>query len=344
MAEARSGVVIEDYSKVAFSADGTKQELSVDEWKSGWAAIVGGINGKPTSQQFNMVTYILSSLLNQAISELSTVKSTANDALPKADFTAAEIVALLAEFGLMNGCNADMLDGKHGNEFASSGHKHSASDIESGTLPIIRGGTAATTADDACKNLGAMKVSGGTFTGDVYFANGTAHYVLSTGDAHLKSLAVSGDVTAKRVYDAVYNDYAELMPRGEQTEPGDIIALDTSSQTERYIKATNLSDRIAGIHTDEYAMLIGGNKVGEGQDFLKENLPSFIPVSLAGRVHAKVVGPVRTGDYIVLSSTPGVGRAVAPCESYPANKIVGYACEGDDRTDLRLVKVRVGGA
>ena len=50
-----------------------------------------------------------------------------------------------------------------------------------------------------------------------------------------------------------------------------------------------------------------------------------------------------TGDYIVLSSAPGVGRAVGSCESYPANKIVGYACEGDNRTDLRLVKVRVGG-
>ena len=119
-------------------------------------------------------------------------------------------------------------------------------------------------------------------------------------------MAASGDISAQRVYDAVYNDYAELMPRGEQTEPGDIIALDTGSQTERYIKATNLSGRIAGIHTDEYAMLIGGNKVAEGQDFLEENLPDFIPVSLAGRVHTKVVGPVHTGDYIVLSSTPGV--------------------------------------
>lgn len=343
MAETRSGLVVDDYSKVAFSVDGTKQELSIDEWKAGWATIVGGINGKPTSQQFNMVTYILSSLLNQAISDLSTVKSTANDALPKTEFTADQIAKMLAELDLMNGCNADKLDGKHGDEYASADHKHSADDIEAGTLSIERGGTYATTAPEACANLGAMQTAGGTFTGDVYFANGTAHYVLSTGDAHLKSLTVSGDINAKRVYDAVYNDYAELMPRGEQTEPGDIVALDTSSQTERYIKATNLSDRIAGVHTDEFAMLIGGNKVREGQDFLAENLPTFIPVSLAGRVHTKVIGPVHTGDYIVLSETPGIGRAVGSCESCSTDKIVGYACEGDDRTDLRLVKVRVGG-
>lgn len=342
MAEGRAGA-LEDYATVAFSMSGVKQDISLKDWKDGWASIVGGLDGKPTSQQFNMVTYILSSLLNQSISELFTVKSTANDALPRAEFTAAEIVALLSKFGLMTGCDADTLDGKHGKDFSLSEHKHSASDIESGTLPIERGGTYASTATEACKNLGAMQTSGGTFTGDVYFANDTAHYVLSTGDAHFKSLAVTGDITAKRVYDAVYNDYAELMPRGEATEPGDIIAIDTSSQTERYIKATNLSNRIAGVHSDEYAMLIGGNEVEEGQDFLTENLPFFIPVSLAGRVHTKVIGPVHTGDYIVLSNTPGVGRAIGSCESHPANKIVGYACEGDDRTDLRLIKVRVGG-
>ena len=141
-----------------------------------------------------------------------------------------------------------------------------------------------------------MRNAGGTFTGTVYFGRAGVFYVSCAAVAHFKSLAASGDISAQRVYDAVYNDYAELMPRGEQTEPGDIIALDTESQTERYIKATNLSGRIAGIHTDEYAMLIGGNKVAKGQDFLEENLPSFIPVSLAGRVHAKVVGPVHTGD------------------------------------------------
>ena len=239
--------------------------------------------------------------------------------------------------------NGEPYDAIQTNAFAPSTHEHSASQITSGNLPIERGGTGSGTSADACKNLGAMRNVGGTFTGTVYFANGTVHYVTSAGDAHFKSLSVSGDISAQRVYDAVYNDYAELMPRGEQTEPGDIIALDTGSQMERYIKATNLSSRIAGIHTDEYAMLIGGNKVVEGQDFLEENLPDFIPVSLAGRVHTKVVGPVHTGDYIVLSSAPGVGRAVGSCESYPANKIVGYACEGDNRTDLRLVKVRVGG-
>lgn len=73
MAEGRAGA-LEDYATVAFSMSGVKQDISLEDWKSGWASIVGGLKGKPTSQQFNMVTYILSALLNQAISDLSTVK------------------------------------------------------------------------------------------------------------------------------------------------------------------------------------------------------------------------------------------------------------------------------
>lgn len=223
-------------------------------------------------------------------------------------------------------------------------HSHAASDITSGNLPIERGGTGAGTAADACRALGAMRNTGGTFTGTVYFANGTAHYVGSAGDAHFKSLTASEDIHAKRVFEAVYNDYAELMPRGEQTDPGDIIALDTNSQQEKYVKATNLSSRIAGIHSDEYGMLIGGEQVNDGEDFLEKNLPLFIPVSLAGRVHTKVVGPVSTGDCIVLSHIPGVGRAAKPCEYIDPCKVVGYAVEGDDLTEQRRLKVRVRGA
>lgn len=283
-------------------------------------------------------------LLNQNISDVSAVKNTANAALPKESFTAKQIVALLSQYGLMSGCNADMLDGKHAAAFALSKHSHAASDITSGNLPIERGGTGAGTSADACRALGAMRNTGGTFTGTVYFANGTTHYVGSAGDAHFRSMTASEDIHAKRVFEAVYNDYAELMPRGEDTEPGDIIALDTNSQQEKYVKATNLSSRIAGIHSDEYGMLIGGEQVNDGEDFLEKNLPLFIPVSLAGRVHTKVIGPVNTGDCIVLSHIPGVGRAAKPCEYVDPCKVVGYAVEGDDLTEQRRLKVRVRGA
>ena len=195
MADARSGAELTDYSKVAFSADGVRQEISINDWRNGWAAIVGGLDGKPTAQQFNMVFYILSVLLNQNISDVSAVKNTANAALPKENFTAQQIVALLSQYGRMSGCDADMLDGKHANEFAAAKHSHAASDITSGNLPIERGGTGAGTSADACRALGAMRNTGGTFTGTVYFANGTAHYVSSAGFLRIECLKRSTTTT-----------------------------------------------------------------------------------------------------------------------------------------------------
>lgn len=46
-------------------------------------------------------------------------------------------------------------------------HYHKASEITSGVIPLDRGGTGATKADDARNNLGAFSKSGGTLTGNV---------------------------------------------------------------------------------------------------------------------------------------------------------------------------------
>lgn len=46
--------------------------------------------------------------------------------------------------------------------YASTTHKHSATDINSGTLPISRGGTGGTSAKDAAKSLGVASLEGAT--------------------------------------------------------------------------------------------------------------------------------------------------------------------------------------
>ena len=97
-------------------------------------------------------------------------------------------------------------------------------------------------------NLGAMPTSGGTFTGEVRFQQPTYF-----GGDNTYHITADGTANFRKVYGAVYNDYAEWFPRGCDTKPGDIIALDVSSQTERYIKAVGKMDRVVGVHTDEYA-------------------------------------------------------------------------------------------
>ena len=155
------------------------------------------------------------------------------------------------------------------------------------------------------------------------------------------SIDNSGGAHFNAVYNAVYNDYAEFFPRGEATEPGDIVALDLTSDHESYIKATATSKIVAGVHSDEYAMLIGGDKVDDG-NYVEKNLVNYIPVSLAGRVMCKVTGPVHRGDTIIVSDIPGVGIATDD-ENIPHKRVVGYVVEDDDRTDIRRVKIRVKG-
>ena len=144
-----------------------------------------------------------------------------------------------------------------------------------------------------------------------------------------------GVLTAARVVNAQYNDYAEFFERGEETEAGDIIALDLSSDEERYVKATPKNRVIVGIHSDEYAHIIGGEK---GKP-LEENLKNFIPVALAGRVHVKVSGVVYKGDRIVISNgMPGIGIALTN-NSTSNKQVIGIALE--NKYNLGIGKIRL---
>lgn len=153
------------------------------------------------------------------------------------------------------------------------------------------------------------------------------------GDDH--NTTFPGVLTASRVVNAQYNDYAEFFERGEETEAGDIIALDLSSDEERYVKATPRNRVIVGIHSDEYAHIIGGEK---GKT-LEENLKNFIPVALAGRVHVKVSGVVYKGDRIVISNgMPGIGIALTN-NSTSNKQVIGIALE--NKYNLGIGKIRL---
>ena len=155
-----------------------------------------------------------------------------------------------------------------------------------------------------------------------------------------------GNVRAARVYNAVYNDYAEYFPRGEETEPGDIIALDLSTEKEYYIRARE-EQPIIGVHSNEYGHIIGGEKESKesGLSIDEYNLKHYIPVGLCGRCKVKTTGSIKKGDKIVLSSIPGVGRAynktVDSIEQYIDS--IGIAVENQPINDdkIRLVRVKL---
>ena len=77
--------------------------------------------------------------------------------------------------------------------------------LEWGTLPIAQGGTGVTSIEDLKATLGVsslpyVKLAGDTMTGSL-----TINY----GTSGTTSLSATGDITAARVFNAVFNDYAE---------------------------------------------------------------------------------------------------------------------------------------
>jgi hypothetical protein len=241
---------------------------------------------------------------------------------------------------------------KNAGDYAAASHSHAYLPLSGGSLS---GSITFASIGDTGKSAG-LSWSGSTDGAGIYYQTtamdqGNLVLNLTDDDNCYLRIAKSGAFTAyvtpngaayfSAVYNAVYNDYAEFFPRGEATEPGDIVALDLTSDHESYIKATATSKIVAGVHSDEYAMLIGGDKVDDG-NYVEKNLVNYIPVSLAGRVMCKVTGPVHRGDTIIVSEIPGVGIATDD-ENIPHKRVVGYVVEGDDRTDIRRVKIRVKG-
>lgn len=183
----------------------------------------------------------------------------------------------------------------------------------------------------AIDNLGtASQEWGSTYTKNITVSN----------TANVKQLAVNGDITATgditgaRVFNAVYNDYAEWFERGDDAEVGHIIALDETSAQERYVKATNKSKVIVGICTGNYAHIIGGEY---NDNYETYNLKKFIPVSLAGRVPVYVKGTVHIGDFIIPTDAPGIGKA----SKERTGGAVGIALEQNLDSEIKKVKVLV---
>ena len=146
-------------------------------------------------------------------------------------------------------------------------------------------------------------------------------------------------IRANRVYNAVWNDYAELFPRGEETEPGDVIALDLNSIEERYVKAGGVNPPV-GVHTEEFGILIGGEQPPNGKSVLEYNIKNYIPVSLAGRVHVKFVGPSSKGSLVVPSNICGVAR-MYDSKIDSRDRVIGMLVEEDDNKDIRKLKIKL---
>lgn len=210
-----------------------------------------------------------------------------------------------------------------------TGHVNNALYYDSGVyLTTTSGQLRATSMDTDTLTSKTATLSSGTLT----FKYGTYSGNLQMTSSNMLSSTV--DFTAPRVFNAIWNDYAEFFECADAaTEPGDIIAR-LPGKTERYGRAM-AQDMVVGVHTDEFAHVIGGLPATDEQTVLEANKGKFIPVALAGRVHVKVNGPAKVGQWVVPSDEPGVGVAV----DNPTGNVVGRVLV--DKTDTGISRVRV---
>lgn len=177
----------------------------------------------------------------------------------------------------------------------------------------------------------------------INFGNGNGSVgPVTMGDLKTININAYGDIRGSRVFNAVWNDYAEYFPKKKETltEPGDIIALDENSDNEYYVKATDSHSVIVGVHSDEFGHLIGGKKPKENEDYLEINKEDFIPIGLAGRVKVKFKGIARKGMRVVPSDIAGVGRKYNP-KIDSQDHIIGYIVENNFQEGIKKVKIKI---
>lgn len=158
----------------------------------------------------------------------------------------------------------------------------------------------------------------------------TDYSVRLTGTAG--ALTCSGTFSATKVYNAVWNDYAELFEKeSDDLTAGDILAWGDNG----VVKATAKNKHtVVGVYSDSFGHLLGGEE-GKSEE---ENLEKFAPVGLAGRVYVKVIGKVKKGDFIVPSKIPGVGRAT---RKYRPGTVVGKALEDYNGNEVKRIQMLI---
>ncbi len=136
-------------------------------------------------------------------------------------------------------------------------------------------------------------------------------------------------------YQSGAGDYAEWLPKSNPNEkflPGDIVGVKGGSIS----KSTNDADHFMVI---SYNPIVLGNMPAAG----KEN--NYEKVAFMGQVRVKVLGQVRSGDYILpMGNNSGTGIAVSPdkIQSDQFSRIVGVAWGASESSQYGYVNVAVG--
>ena len=153
--------------------------------------------------------------------------------------------------------------------------------------------------------------------------DGSTHTTFNSSGVTLQTGVFSGTATS-----AQYADLAEKYTSDQQYEPGTVVELGGEQEVTQTTRPTSCT--IAGIVSTNPAFL------------MNKDLENSVDVALIGRVPCKVVGPVRKGEFLVSSRTPGHAEAHKDLHGPPAGSAIGKAIESKDTEGPGVIEVLVG--
>ncbi len=124
-------------------------------------------------------------------------------------------------------------------------------------------------------------------------------------------------------------DFAEMLPAVAGLEPGDVLAIGPDGTLVRSTELYQTS--VAGVYSTDPGFVAGVPIEGK--------IPGTIPLAMAGAVPVKVSaenGPIRPGDLLVTSGTPGHAMRAGP--NPPQGTVIGKALEKWD-TGTGVIKM-----
>jgi hypothetical protein len=119
------------------------------------------------------------------------------------------------------------------------------------------------------------------------------------------ALRVNGVITATQVIGAVYQDFAEWVPSGQELPPGTVVIINSSKKNEVMPSTRSYDTSVAGVVSEKPGVLLG-----EASD-------SKSKIATTGRVRVRVDAtrhPINAGDLLVTSDKPGVAMLSEPVD------------------------------
>lgn len=168
----------------------------------------------------------------------------------------------------------------------------------------------------------------------------SGNFTLNNGDLNVSTgnISATGTITGSKVYNAVWNDYAEGFEYNKKEKT--IIPGLCYKQTKDGLVLTEkrCERETVGVFTDTAAMIVGAEDCidfGNGNESENKN-KSKLPISLAGKVKAYVKGKIKIGQELVSDKNGYVTKASLLDRVFRSNRIVGRALEDKDENLKRI--------